>query len=150
MAKLLSLHFSVCSVWLPICSTTFLPKAGPKKKWWRQNIFLSCRDYPGNDVSLSFRCVGSSLSQLFPHSFPVTKIKWLWRQILYNLNIICSNPTLWSESASELYRPSDRRLSAKWLPTFANRGCHVVSVTEQLQFCLCVCVCAIPKNIRLS
>jgi hypothetical protein len=27
-----------------------------------------------------------------------------------------------SESASELYRPSDRRLSAKWLPTFADRG----------------------------
>jgi hypothetical protein len=38
--------------------------------------------------------------------------------------------TLWSESASELYRPSDRRLSAKWLPTFADRGCHVVSVTD--------------------
>jgi hypothetical protein len=26
--------------------------------------------------------------------------------------------TPWSESASELYRPSDRRLSAKWFPTF--------------------------------
>jgi hypothetical protein len=26
--------------------------------------------------------------------------------------------TPWPESASELYRPSDRRLSAKWLPTF--------------------------------
>jgi hypothetical protein len=34
-----------------------------------------------------------------------------------------------SESASEVYRPSDRRLSAKWLPTFADRWCHVVSVT---------------------
>jgi hypothetical protein len=38
--------------------------------------------------------------------------------------------TPWSESASELYRASDRHLSAKWLPTFANRGCHVVSVTS--------------------
>jgi hypothetical protein len=38
--------------------------------------------------------------------------------------------TPWSESASELYRPSDRRLSAKWLPTFADRGCHVVCVTD--------------------
>jgi CBS-domain-containing membrane protein len=38
--------------------------------------------------------------------------------------------TPWSESASELYRPSDRRLSAKWLPTFADKGCHVVSVTD--------------------
>jgi hypothetical protein len=28
----------------------------------------------------------------------------------------------WSESTSELYRPSDRRLSAKRLPTFANIG----------------------------
>jgi hypothetical protein len=31
-------------------------------------------------------------------------------------------------SASELYRPRDRRFSAKLVPTFANRGCHVVSV----------------------
>jgi hypothetical protein len=38
--------------------------------------------------------------------------------------------TPWSESASELYRPSDRRLSAKLVPTFADRGCHVVSVTD--------------------
>jgi hypothetical protein len=38
--------------------------------------------------------------------------------------------TPWSESASELYRPSDRRLSAKLVPTFANRRCHVVSVTD--------------------
>jgi hypothetical protein len=38
--------------------------------------------------------------------------------------------TPWSEFASELYRPSDRRLSAKWLPTFTDRGCHMVSVTD--------------------
>jgi hypothetical protein len=44
------------------------------------------------------------------------------------LNPIKKNP--WSESASELYRPSDRRLSAKWLPTFADRGCNVVSATD--------------------
>jgi hypothetical protein len=36
----------------------------------------------------------------------------------------------WSESASELYRPSDRRFSAKLVPTFAVRGCHVISVTD--------------------
>jgi hypothetical protein len=36
----------------------------------------------------------------------------------------------WSESASELYRPSDRRLSEKLVPTFADRGQHVVSVTD--------------------
>jgi hypothetical protein len=32
--------------------------------------------------------------------------------------------------ASELYRPSDRRLSAKIVPTFADRECHVVNVTD--------------------
>jgi hypothetical protein len=36
--------------------------------------------------------------------------------------------TLWSESASELYRQSDRRLLANLLPPFADRRCHVISV----------------------
>jgi hypothetical protein len=35
----------------------------------------------------------------------------------------------WSESAGELYRPSDRSLSVKLVSTFADRGCHVVSLT---------------------
>jgi hypothetical protein len=34
------------------------------------------------------------------------------------------------QSASELYRPSDRRLLAKIVPTFADRGCHMVSATD--------------------
>jgi CBS-domain-containing membrane protein len=38
--------------------------------------------------------------------------------------------TINSVAASELYRPSDRRLSAKLVPTFADIGCHVVSVTD--------------------
>jgi hypothetical protein len=38
--------------------------------------------------------------------------------------------TQWFESASELYRPSDRRLSAKLVPTFAHKGCYVVSVAD--------------------
>jgi hypothetical protein len=41
--------------------------------------------------------------------------------------------TPWPQSASELYRPSDRSLSAKLVPTFADRGCHVVSVTDPLR-----------------
>jgi hypothetical protein len=31
---------------------------------------------------------------------------------------------------SELYRPNDRRLSAKLVPTLADKGCHVVSATN--------------------
>jgi hypothetical protein len=38
--------------------------------------------------------------------------------------------TPWSESASELYRPRDRSLSAKLVPMFEDRECHVVSVTN--------------------
>jgi hypothetical protein len=38
--------------------------------------------------------------------------------------------TLWPEPASELYPPIDRRMSAKLLPTFVNRGCCVVSTTD--------------------
>jgi hypothetical protein len=36
--------------------------------------------------------------------------------------------TPWPESASTLYRPSDHRLSAKLVPIFADKECHVVSV----------------------
>jgi hypothetical protein len=38
--------------------------------------------------------------------------------------------TPWPQSASELYRPSDSRLLVKLVPTFADRGCCVVSVTD--------------------
>jgi hypothetical protein len=38
--------------------------------------------------------------------------------------------TPWPESASELCWPRDRRLSTKLVPTFADRGCHVLSATD--------------------
>jgi hypothetical protein len=38
--------------------------------------------------------------------------------------------TPWPESENEPYRPSDLRLSAKLVPTFADRGRHVVNVTD--------------------
>jgi hypothetical protein len=42
---------------------------------------------------------------------------------------INNKQTPWPQSARELYRASDRCLLAKLIPTFADRGCHVVSVT---------------------
>jgi hypothetical protein len=36
----------------------------------------------------------------------------------------------WLWSASQLYRPSDRSLLAKLVPTFADRACRVVSATD--------------------
>jgi hypothetical protein len=41
-----------------------------------------------------------------------------------------SQNTPWPDSARELYRPSDGRLSGKLMPTFADRGCYVASVTN--------------------
>jgi hypothetical protein len=57
-----------------------------------------------------------SLSQLRRHS------------VKFVVSTLTNTP--WPESASELYRPSDRSLSAKLVPTFADRGCRVVSVTD--------------------
>jgi hypothetical protein len=42
--------------------------------------------------------------------------------ITYHVESIIYMITPWPESTSELYRPSDRRLSSKLVPTFANRG----------------------------
>jgi hypothetical protein len=42
----------------------------------------------------------------------------------------CIKKNPWPESASEVYRPSDRRFPAKLVPTFTDRRCHVVSVTD--------------------
>jgi hypothetical protein len=41
---------------------------------------------------------------------------------------IKNKQTPWPESASEVYRPSNRRLSAKLMKTFADKECHVVDV----------------------
>jgi hypothetical protein len=49
---------------------------------------------------------------------------------LYHIYIAYIKKIPWSEPASELYRPSNRRLSAKLLPTCADRECHVVSVMD--------------------
>jgi hypothetical protein len=45
-----------------------------------------------------------------------------------SMDMIKKNP--WPESGSKLYRSSYRRLSAKLVPIFADRGCRVVSATD--------------------
>jgi hypothetical protein len=76
---------------------------------------------------------------------------WLWIYRMDKLNVaeslqncthlpvgICkasnrgttNRQTPWPEFANELYRPTDRRLSAKLAPSFADRGCHVVSAAD--------------------
>jgi hypothetical protein len=50
------------------------------------------------------------------------------KTIIIIIIIIITTP--WLLPVSELYRLSDRRLSAKLEPTFADRRCHMVSVTD--------------------
>jgi hypothetical protein len=74
-------------------------------------------------------------------------VEFYWKWTALNLNAILQNlflplcskqtayvlvlkKTPWSGSANELYRPNDCHLSGKLVPTFADRGCHVVSVTN--------------------
>jgi hypothetical protein len=49
---------------------------------------------------------------------------------LNTFDVLKSYYTPWLWFASELYRPSDRRLLAKLVPTFADRGCRVISATD--------------------
>jgi hypothetical protein len=46
----------------------------------------------------------------------------------YGAHRVSYKQNLWLKFPSELYRPSDRRLSTKLVPTFAGRGYHMVSV----------------------
>jgi hypothetical protein len=69
-----------------------------------------------------------------PVSILKLSVGTLWTKIYVLLGSSFSieqnnNQSPWPESGSELYRPSDSRLSAKLVQTFADRGCHVVSVT---------------------
>jgi hypothetical protein len=48
----------------------------------------------------------------------------------YLLGVKTKRKTPWPQSASELYRPRKCRLLAKLVPTFANKGCCVVSATD--------------------
>jgi hypothetical protein len=67
-----------------------------------------------------------------------------WKHLLYK-ELKKLNWTPWPESASELYRPSDCSLSAKLVPTLADRGCHVYSCMRSL---LCIKRMFQRRNIR--
>jgi hypothetical protein len=52
------------------------------------------------------------------------------RKFFLSFRYVQNKKPPWPQSASELYPPSDRRLSAKVVPAFADRGCHVVSTAD--------------------
>jgi hypothetical protein len=74
---------------------------------------------------------------VFPTAAPLRvflPLEWqrncLQLTVVFKEEIHTSKLTPWPQSASDLYRLSYRRLSAKLVPHFADRGCHVVSVTD--------------------
>jgi hypothetical protein len=80
--------------------------------------------------SLSRRTAGDEPA----HPLPVPKQRdTLTRCASFSISDHNALRTPWTESAKELYRQSDRRLSAKLVPTFEDRRCHVVSVTDLLR-----------------
>jgi hypothetical protein len=51
----------------------------------------------------------------------------------------------WPDPDSELYRPSNCRMLTKLMPTFVDRGCHAVSVTDPYGRILGFLICSEVK-----
>jgi hypothetical protein len=81
-----------------------------------EQLNLHCRHSIVNEWPSDTELVASSNASL---------IQWLEQS--WNRD---NKKTPWPEFASKPYRPSDRRMWAKIVPTFADRGCHMVSVTD--------------------
>jgi hypothetical protein len=77
--------------------------------------------------SLTFLLVAQYLNEL---SYRVPPFKTMIKRNLLKQGNKIYLLTPWPESTSELYRQSDGRLSAKLVPSFTDRGCQVVSVTD--------------------
>jgi hypothetical protein len=69
----------------------------------------------------------SSLSTVECLNQSLLNLVYLWSTCLSLFHCVLS------PRANYIYRPSDRRLSAKLVQTFADRGCHVVSVTDPIR-----------------
>jgi hypothetical protein len=89
-----------------------------------ENSFLL--EIEGRESSLYPVNIPTVLSRLSKKSQTHNYIPW----ILYITYIIKANKTPRPESARDVYRPRERRLSAKLVPTLADRGHHVVSVKD--------------------
>jgi hypothetical protein len=68
--------------------------------------------------------------KIAPRKLRITELKETNSAVLPNVWLKTKTKLRGLYSASELYRPRDRRMSANLVPTFANRGCHVVRATD--------------------
>jgi hypothetical protein len=111
-----------------------MPTASNRNNLYYYDAVYYCASSADFTVTISFAMdmrrtmlVGldsSRLAQPAKRSYPGLETRsrqtTKFRAVLYK-------QTLWPESASELCPPSDRCLSAKLVPTFADRGCWAVS-----------------------
>jgi hypothetical protein len=86
----------------------------------------------------------SDAGNMIPKSSSLTHVAAWWLILFWSSNFTLPIPLAeayrltkkiynWTprpESGSKLYWPSDRRLSAKLVATFADRRCHLVSMTD--------------------
>jgi hypothetical protein len=78
--------------------------------------------------------VNSNEVHMFPTLCPLLFCTHQWPLLAFfpdmNKLIKTKNSVAFSPQVNYTDRPSDRRMSAKLLPTFADRGCRVVSATD--------------------
>jgi hypothetical protein len=100
-----------------------------QKSFTHIHIFLKSRFKKHNDISLCPAWLGIFFTGCNEHgNYESVKCSdvFLIKGCIRNLNVVLSQRrnkrTPWTESASELYRPGDRRLSGKLVQTFTARG----------------------------
>jgi hypothetical protein len=103
-----------------ITRSEFEPGAPDMNLAWQTESFVYCSCYSRKYIFLNIATAGYML--LNNHTIAFWKLKQ--RTVKYTKKL----PGF--ESASELYRSSDRRRSAKLVPTLADRGCHVLCATS--------------------
>jgi hypothetical protein len=76
------------------------------------------------------RCIIDLVALCLPQQWHKNSVISFTLFRIQNVDLLTYLLNPWPQSASELYRPSDCRSSAKLVPTSADRGCHVVGVTS--------------------
>jgi hypothetical protein len=108
---------------------------------WRLGEWRKCREFPATHsdyqtvnqrgevpTMLTLKSLAACrTNDLTSRNRAITRLKLSSKELILQT---FTKESSWPEFACELYRPSDRRLSAKLVPTFAGRGRHVVSVTD--------------------
>jgi hypothetical protein len=131
-----SIFYSKLSVWdmFDFCGRTLLLKSEKLESFfvvlYRPYILCDTQkdlNHRGPiGYNLNFLSCGTGLSSDHLHIWRIS----VWENNSFWWTNKENKQTPWSDSSSELYRPSDRHLLTKWLPTFVDRRCHVVSVTD--------------------